>query len=321
MLNSGAALPIQTAMSVEEDSTTVVPLGRDGRPRQLRRFRVRPASTLKDDHEQVLALVGQNFARLFAADLATFVGAEVDITMGAVQQWSWDDLLAALPDIYCAARLSMPPLEGTGMITVEVPLATAIVEKLMGGPGVVQERSLPLTEVELSLLGEMHQRAVGDLAEALSLVVATKPAAARQESRLELIRASTARSLLITIDFEVKMHGAAGHMRIALPAPSLVESLANFAGTSTVTTSVESTGRLGGCPVETSVRFNDTELASGRVVELAPGDLIVLDHQVDRPLTLYVGEVPYLPVLAGRRGNHKAFAVVEPKNKGKGARH
>jgi len=106
-----------------------------------------------------------------------------------------------------------------------------------------------------------------------------------------------------------------------MPAPALVASLASFAGTSTLTASLESTGRLGECPVETSVRFNDTDLASRTVVNLAPGDLIVLDHQVERPLTLYVGEVPYLPVLAGKRGNLKAFAVVEPKNKGKGARH
>lgn len=288
----------------------------------MRKFRVRPASTLKDEHEQVLALVGQNFCRLFAADLATFVGAEVDVTMAPVQQWSWDDLLSTLPEVYCAARMTAAPLEGTGLITVEVPLATAIVEKLLGGPGEAQERKEPLTEVELSLLSELHQRAADDVAEALSLVVATKPVAARQESRLELIRAAAARSLLIAMEFEVSMKSAvsaSGRLQIAVPGEGLLASLAAFAGTSAATTSLASTGHLTECSVETAVRFNDTSVPSRLVVDLAPGDLIVLGHHVDQPLTLYVGETAFLPVLAGRRGNQKAFAVVDvPKKDRKG---
>lgn len=305
-------------MSAQENQSTVVPLGRGGRPKPLRRFRVRPAGTLKDEHEQVLALVGQNFCRLFGVDLSTFVRTEVDIAMAPVQQWSWDDLLNSLPEPYCAARLSMPPMAGTGLITIEVPLAIAIVEKLLGGAGVAEERTEPLTEVELSLLTELHQRAAGDLAEALSLVVETRPVTARQESRLELIRAAPGRKLLIALEFDIDMKTASGHVRIAIPADALVSRLEGFAGTSPIAASVADTGRLGECPVEASVRFNDTGLPSRRIVELAPGAVIVLQHPVDEPLTLYVGHVPYLPVLAGRRGTQKAFAVIGPNGK-KGA--
>jgi flagellar motor switch protein FliM len=70
--------------------------------------------------------------------------------------------------------------------------------------------------------------------------------------------------------------------------------------------------------VEASVRFNDTDMPSRRIVDLAPGSVIVLRHPVEEPLTLFVGHVPYLSVLAGRRGNQKAFAVIGPTTK-KGA--
>jgi flagellar motor switch protein FliM len=273
---------------------------------------------LKEEHEQVLALLSQNFCRLFAADLSTLVGAEVKMTLAPVQQWSWDDLLNVLPEHYCAARLSMPPIPGTGLIVLDVPMAIAIVEKLLGGAGIAQDSSEPLTEVELALLGEVHQRAVGDLAESLSLLVETQPAVARQESRLQLIRASAARSLLITLEFEVSMKDASGHLRIAIPAPGLLAKLEAFSGTSAPPVSVADTGRLGNCTLETSVRFNETAMASHRVVDLAPGDVVVLNHRTDEPLTLFVGHMPYLSVLAGRRGTQKAFAVVGPPGR-KGA--
>ena len=289
-------------MSAQDTQNAVVPLGRDGRPKSLRRFRVRPAGTLKDEHEQVLALVNQNFCRLFGVDLSTYIRSEVDITMSPVQQWSWDDMLNALPEPYCAARLTMPPMVGTGLISIDVPLAIAIVEKLLGGAGVAEERSEPLTEVELSLLTELNNRAANDLAEALSLeVVETRPVTARQESRLELIRAAPGRQLLIALEFEIDMKSARGQIRIAIPADALISKLEGFSGTSPTSATVADTGRLEECPVEASVRFNETDLPSRTIVQLTPGQVIRLEHPIDEPLTLYVGHVPYLSGLAGSR--------------------
>jgi flagellar motor switch protein FliM len=307
-------------MNPEEAQRAVVPLGRDGRPKPLRPLRVRPAGTLKEEHEQVLSLLCQNFCRLFAADLSTFVGSEVDITLAPVQQWSWDDLLNVLPEPYCAVRLTMAPIGGTGLMILDVPMAIAIIEKLLGGAGVAQESAEPLTEVELALLSELHQRAASDLAESLALLVETQPVVARQESRLELIRATPGRSLLIGLEFDITMHDAAGHFRVAIPASGLLAKLEAFTGTTAAPVSVGDTGRLGGCSLETSVRFNETPLASRRVVDLVPGDVVVLNHRTDEPLTLFVGDVPYLSVLAGRRGAQKAFAVVGLPPK-KGADH
>ncbi len=298
-------------MSGLATQNTVVPLGRAAnRPKQLRRFRIRPASTLKDEHEQVLALVGQSFGRLFGADLSTFVRQDVDVDMVPVQQWSWDDLLNSLPEPYCAARLVMPPMVGTGLLSLDMSLATAVVERLLGGAGQSQQRDEPLTDVEVALLSDVHQHAAEDLSEALSLVVATKPVTSRQESRLELIRAVPGRSLLIAMEFEIDMKTANGHLRIAIPAEALLGRLEAFAGTHTSTASVADMGRVALCPVEASVRFNDTPIGSRRVVDLAPGEVITLDHPTGSPLTLYVGEVPFLRVLAGRRGTQKAFGVI-----------
>ena len=100
------------------------------------------------------------------------------------------------------------------------------------------------------------------------------------------------------------------------PAEPLTANLEAFSGTSSnAPSSVASTGRVGKCPVEAAVRFNDTNIASRRVAELAPGEVITLAHPVEEPLTLYVGDVPFLSVLAGRRGNLKAFAVIGPTDK------
>jgi flagellar motor switch protein FliM len=114
------------------------------------------------------------------------------------------------------------------------------------------------------------------------------------------------------------MKSARGQVRIAIPAEALISKLESFSGTSPNSSSVADTGSLEECPVEASVRFNETDLPSRTIVELTPGQVIRLEHPVDEPLTLYVGRVPYLSGLAGRRGAQKAFAVIGPTAK-KGA--
>jgi flagellar motor switch protein FliM len=299
-------------LMADSPSSTVVPVGRGPRVKAIRPFRVRPARTLKDEHERVLSLVGDSFCRVFGADLSAMVRSEVVIAPAPSQQWSWADLLAALPEYYCAARVAMPPMLGSSLLTMDMSLATAFVERLLGGAGQPQERSQPLTEVETSLLLELHQRIAGDLAEALSLVVATEPMTSRQESRLELIRAAPARTLLVVLEFDIDMGTAKGALRFAIPAEPLLAKLENFAGAgASEASSVESKGTLAGCPVEGAVRFNDTVLRWGDVIALAPGDVVTLSHHVSEPLSLCVGGIRYLPVVAGRRGHHKAFAVVD----------
>jgi flagellar motor switch protein FliM len=123
--------------------------------------------------------------------------------------------------------------------------------------------------------------------------------------------------LVIALEFEIDMKSARGQFRIAIPAEGLISKLEGFSGTSPTSASatVADTGRLEECSVEASVRFNETDLPSRTIVELTPGQVIRLEHPVDEPLTLYVGHVPYLSGLAGRRGAQKAFAVIGPTAK------
>ena len=64
--------------------------------------------------------------------------------------------------------------------------------------------------------------------------------------------------------------------------------------------------------MEASVRFNETDLPSRTIVDLARARSYASSTQSTEPLTLYVGRVPYLSGLAGRRRPRKAFAVIGP---------
>ena len=94
---------------------------------------------------------------------------------------------------------------------LDIPIAIAIIEKLLGGAGLAQESVEPLTEVELTLLSELHQRAASDLAESLALLVETQPVVTRPgEPARSCVRAARPAACCIGLEFDLTMQDAAG---------------------------------------------------------------------------------------------------------------
>ena len=69
--------------------------------------------------------------------------------------------------------------------------------------------------------------------------------------------------------------------------------------------------RLGDVPLEVAVRFAPVALSPDRILTLAEGDLITLDHRSGSPLTLQAGGITFGSAVAGRSGNRLAALIVD----------
>jgi flagellar motor switch protein FliM len=296
-----------------EAEEMVVPLGRDRRPKLLRPFRVRPASTLNDVHRTNLELVGDAFSRTWTASLAAQTRSEVSVALTSVSPWSWADMLNSLPEPGCGSPVAAPPLGGAGVITCSLSLAMAIVDRMLGGPGSADLAARPLTEVETKLIQEIEQRCMEDLASSLAIVVPIKTEVAQQESRLQLIKASRLESPLIMLSFMVSVGKAEGEILIGLPADGLVSKLDDFSGIVVAPPTMSSiSGPLLEAHIELRLCLNPVSLTPDEILQLAVGDVLTLPHKLHEPMTVMAGDQPLLSAVAGRRGSRLACAIVEP---------
>ena len=69
--------------------------------------------------------------------------------------------------------------------------------------------------------------------------------------------------------------------------------------------------RLGDVPLDVAVRFAPVTLSPDRILTLAEGDLITLDHRSGSPLSLQAGGITFGTAVAGRSGNRLAALVVD----------
>jgi len=174
-----------------------------GEKRRLSNDQIR---TLNDMHDQ--------FAKSYGPALGIALKREVMITMeGEPKQISYGEYIGTLPNPTSLTRFILPPLEGTAVLHLDLKLALAIVERVLGGKGdpVDDEDVRPATAIEEKVV----QRVMEDLLQALRAawirVVDFDPTFTTSESIPYYLQLSQmADDIIIAVDFKVVVSDAFG---------------------------------------------------------------------------------------------------------------
>ena len=167
-----------------------------GEKRRLSNDQIR---TLNDMHDQ--------FAKSYGPAFGIALKREVMMTMeGEPKQISYGEYIGTLPNPTSLTRFILPPLEGTAVLHLDLKLALAIVERVLGGKGdpVDDEDVRPATAIEEKVV----QRVMGDLLQALRAawirVVDFDPTFTTSESIPYYLQLSQmADDIVIAVDFKV----------------------------------------------------------------------------------------------------------------------
>ena len=167
-----------------------------GEKRRLSNEQIR---TLHDMHDQ--------FAKSYGPALGIELKREVMMTMESEpKQISYGEYVGTLPNPTSLTRFILPPLEGTAVLHMDLKLALAIVERVLGGRGdpVDDEDLRPATVIEEKVV----QRVMTDLLQALRAawirVVDFKPTFTTSESIPYYLQLSQmADDIVIAVNFKV----------------------------------------------------------------------------------------------------------------------
>src|SRR5437763_1662014 len=104
-------------------------------PVDVQPFDPRQPARLSPDNRRALAVVHESFANRFTTLLATRLRTVARVTVATTDQISYGDFMGDTPDPSCLAVLSLLPMPGTGVLRLDLPLAMAMVDRLLGGTG------------------------------------------------------------------------------------------------------------------------------------------------------------------------------------------
>ncbi len=239
-------------------------------PGHERRRRVVPYNFRRPDRlskEQVRALylLHDLFSHSLSSSLPIFLRTISEVTLISVEQQAYVEYLYGLPDPTAIFTLSMHPLQGVSVLELNPSLAFPVIDRLLGGKGEVISQTRAVTEIEQQILEGFLKVVVDDLREAWKPLADLEMEIIGRETRPQLLQIVAPNEVVLAIVFHVQV-GAAAHTH------ALIETL------SAVTFPV-------------AAELHGTTAAMEDLLNLAPGDVLRMDHAVDQPVEISVGGI------------------------------
>ena len=277
-------------------------------------FDFRRPSRLRREHQRVLRMVADTFARGLATVLSTSLRTPCTVSLTSLDQVGYDEWVRTTPPSFLAV-LSLQPLSGSSVLSLPNDMAMSSIDRLLGGTGAGPHPDRSLTDIEVRLLRELIGRMLPELAAGLVPLGRIEPRITRHETDAQFVKAAAPSDMVVLAVFAVKLAEEVCNITLTFPLSPIQRELESFSestvlGDESEGPDPELIGGLLDAAVDVTIRFDAVVLTSDEILGLHIGDVVPLGHALRTPLTLAVDGIPCFRVAAGRRNLRLACQVV-----------
>jgi flagellar motor switch protein FliM len=280
------------------------------------RYNFRKPNRVSKDQVKMLCSIHESFARLFSASLTTLLRGLVEMELKSVEQATYGEFIMSLSPPTCLVIFNMDPLKGGAAMEIGANVLFRLIDRLLGGSGLLPVRLREFTEVEQVLIERIAIRAMADLQQAWQHAGAFGFRVAHLETNPQFVQLTAPNEVVILAIFEMKVGEESGHLSIAFPHLLLEPVMPRlnthrYFATSQRTASAEEDAGLRENVMRLSVELRgvlaEVQVPVRQLLALTAGDVLPLGVRADAPAVV---EVQGAPRFTGRAGTvHRQRAV------------
>ena len=240
------------------------------------------------------------------------------VEIGELNQQRWEDYANALPEPTYLASATAVPLGGRIALHVPLALAMAVVEVRLGGEPTDKVPTRPLSDIELSLVGEFVDATLTEAIQAMSVVIPLSIGAVTSASSAAFVQAAGAPEVCLLVGLLISMGEASGDeatiaipLSVLLPLLDAIERIDAAGLNEPDSVAEEVRERVLDAPLDIVVSFPEIVLSPEELLSLAVGDVISLHRAEGLPVRLSVDGVQCCEVVPTSQGRRLACLVVE----------
>ena len=267
----------------------------------------------------VLEIINDRFSRLCTSALANTMRKRVDVTPISSDMSKFGDFMRSLPVPTSINIFKIDPLRGNALLVVDTRLVFSLVENFFGGAGSQPKiEGRDFTPIEQSIIVKVVKIILANLEDAWRPVHEVSIELLRSEINPQFATIVPPSDVVVVISFEVELENALGSMVLALPYATIEPIRSKlYAAFQTERLEIDHAwisrfrDRLMETPVELNVTFGTTQISGRQLLDMKPGDILMLDQDEDDMLTGRIhGILKFLGLPGFVKGN-KAFKIVK----------
>lgn len=244
-----------------------------------------------------LEIINERFARLYRVAISSALRRVVDISATQTEMMKFGEFLKTLPVPTSLHIIKLDPLRGHALLVVESKLIFNLLECFFGGLGrshfKIEGRDF--TPVEHRIIMRIVKAALAELENAWRPVVPLSFQFVRSEVNPQFAAIVPPSDLVIVIHFEFELDQAIGKVILSLPY-STIEPIRSQLQASYQSDQLEIDEtwlsrlkkRITEVEVEMVAELGTTTIKTGDLLKMDVGDVLVLNQDAEKPITVKV---------------------------------
>lgn len=267
----------------------------------------------------VLEIINDRFARLASSALANSMRKKVDVNPVSIDMSKFGDFMRSLPVPTSINIFKMDPLRGNAILVVDTRLVFALVENFFGGYGTQPKiEGRDFTPIEQSVIERVVKVVLSSMEQSWTPVHDVHIELIRSEINPQFAGIVPPSDVVIVVSMEVELENAIGSLLFCLPY-STIEPIRSklYAAFQSERLEVDHAWlsrfkeRLLEIPVEMVVPLGHTSITGRQLLNLAVGDILLLDTDTEESLGVKVQGVEKFFCYPGTLKANRAIQVVK----------
>ena len=184
------------------------------------RYNFRKPNRVSKDQIKMLQSIHATFARLYTSSLTTLLRGLAEVEFTGVEQVSYGEFVMSLSPPTCLAMFNMEPLKGGALLDINAHVLFLIIDRLLGGTGLIAVRIREFTEVEKVLVERVAIRAMVDLRQAWHHVGSYGFRVDHTETNPNSVQLTSPSEGVVAVTFDVRIGDVSGPPTIVYPRPA-----------------------------------------------------------------------------------------------------
>jgi len=263
-------------------------------------YNFRRPDKFSKDRLRALQDVHREFSRQISLVLTAYLRMHIEINVVSTDQLTYDEFMRSMPSPITIGIFELNPLPGQILLGISFEVLSCIVDRMLGGVGLSENRQRELTDIEEALARKVIERTVKTLEIAWSSILPVQSNVVGLDNSYQMIQVATSGEIVALITFEVQIAGKYfGLISLCFPYPVLENILVHlstqhiFQTKGIVATTEERQKmiqKLNTSKVDLSVLFGSCDIALADFLDIKEGDIIKLENKTNEDLIVKVND-------------------------------
>ncbi len=286
--------------------------------RKVRLYDFRRPNKFSKEQINAFQIIYENYARSLATFLSAQLRCAVQVAVASLDQLTYEEFVRSLPEPTLLVIFNMSPLEGNGVVEINLTLALTMIDRLFGGPGKGLVRGRPLTEIERTIMERTAQRMLDLMREAWESVAKLNPKVDFLESNPQFAQIVSPMEMVILISLSVKIGEVEGLINFCIPyivLEPIIDRLslhywfARAPKENRPENRLFIEKRIAAAKLPVRVVLGSTRVTVRELLDLQVGDVVSLDQKVSEDLAVLVGGRPKFRARPGTVNNRLGVQI------------